>query len=158
MFRKMRRSKQQLSYEECCRVLREAPRGVLSVLGEDGYPYGLPINHWWDDETAHIYFHGARVGHKIDAIKACDKVSFCTHDEGFREEGDWALNISSVIVFGHIRLVEDLDEVDRICRNLCLKFTDDQDFIDYEMNKNLRIVQCLEIIPDHITGKLVNEK
>lgn len=156
-FRKMRRFKQQLSHDECLEVLREAPRGVLSVLGDDGYPYGIPINQWWDDERGVLCFHGARSGHKIDALKACDKASFCTHDEGFRREGEWALNFRSVIVFGHVRLVEDADEAERICRGLAAKFTDDQDYAEHELASYLRAVQCLVLTPEHMTGKLVNE-
>ncbi len=72
-------------------------RGVLSLIGDDGYPYGLPIDHWYCEEDGKIYFHGAKEGHKIDAIKACDKVSYCVYDEGYRKEGDWALNIKSLI-------------------------------------------------------------
>ena len=77
MFRKMRRFKQQITDEQCIKVLKNAKRGVLSLIGEDGYPYGLPINQWYCEEDGKIYFHGAKEGHKIDAIKACDKVSFC---------------------------------------------------------------------------------
>ena len=77
MFREMRRSKQQLSQEECTEILKQEVRGVLSVLGEDGYPYGMPLDHWYDEKNGKIYFHGAKEGHKIDAIKACDKVSYC---------------------------------------------------------------------------------
>ena len=58
-------------------LMKNAKRGVLSLIGEDGYPYGLPINQWYCEEDGKIYFHGAKEGHKIDAIKACDKVSFC---------------------------------------------------------------------------------
>ena len=47
MFRKMRRFKQQLSDEECIAGLRSETRGVLSMLGDDGYPYGIPMNHWY---------------------------------------------------------------------------------------------------------------
>lgn len=156
-FRKMRRFKQQLSDEECLEVLREAPRGVLSVLGDDGYPYGMPINQWWDDERGVLCFHGARAGHKIDALKACDKASFCTHDQGFRREGEWALNIRSVVVFGRVRLVEDRDEAERICRGLAAKFTDDESYVEDDLSRNLRRVQCLVLTPEHMTGKLVNE-
>lgn len=68
MFRKMRRFKHQITEEECCEVLKTAKRGVLSLLGEDGYPYGLPINHWYSEEDGKLYFHGAKEGHKIEAI------------------------------------------------------------------------------------------
>lgn len=37
MFCKMRRFKQQLSTEECVAIMKREKRGVLSVLGDDGY-------------------------------------------------------------------------------------------------------------------------
>ena len=59
MFRKMRRFKQELSKEECIEILKKEPRGVLSMQGEDGYPYGMPMTHWYNEEDGKIYFHGA---------------------------------------------------------------------------------------------------
>ena len=102
----MRRGKQQLTQQECVALLKQEPRGVLSLMGEDGYPYGLPISYWYCEADGKIYFHGAKSGHKIDAIQRCDKASFCVYDQGFRREGEWALNIKSVIVFGRVRVLE----------------------------------------------------
>ena len=79
MFRKMRRFKQELSKEECIEILKSEPRGVLSMIGDDGYPYGIPMTHWYCEEDGKIYFHGAKEGHKLDAIRKCDKVSFCVY-------------------------------------------------------------------------------
>ena len=73
MFREMRRIKQQIPNEECIEILKTEPRGVLSVLGDDGYPYGIPMDHWYSEADGKLYFHGAKEGHKLDAIKACDK-------------------------------------------------------------------------------------
>ena len=157
MFRKMRRFKQQITDAECIEILKNTKRGVLSLLGEDGYPYGIPIDHWYCEEDGRIYFHGAKEGHKIDAIKACDKASYCVYDEGFRKEGEWALNITSVITFGRIRLVEDEDTARKICTELVKKFTDDEDYLEKELQNAFPRVQCLELIPEHMTGKLVNE-
>ena len=157
MFRKMRRFNQQITDAECIEILKNTKRGVLSLLGEDGYPYGIPIDHWYCEEDGRIYFHGAKEGHKIDAIKACDKASFCVYDEGFRKEGEWALNITSVITFGRIRLVEDEDTARKICTELVKKFTDDEDYLEKELQNAFPRVQCLELIPEHMTGKLVNE-
>ena len=81
MFREMRRKKQQLTTEECVEILKQEPRGILSMLGDDGYPYGIPMTHWYCEENGHLYFHGAKEGHKIDAIEKCDKVSFCVHEK-----------------------------------------------------------------------------
>ena len=156
MFRKMRRIKQQISEEECIRILKEEKRGVLSMLGDDGYPYGIPLNHWYCEEDGKIYFHGAKTGHKIDAITNCDKVSFCVYNEGYRNEGEWALNITSVVVFGRIRFVTDEDMAEKIGTNLCRKFSDDEEYLKKELGALPR-AQCLELIPEHMTGKLVNE-
>ena len=157
MFRKMRRIKQQITREECIRILKEEPRGILSMLGDDGYPYGIPLNHWYCEEDGKIYFHGAKTGHKIDAITNYDKVSFCVYNEGYRNEGEWALNITSVVVFGRIRFVTEEDKARWIGTNICRKFTDDEEYLQKELNNALPRVQCLELIPEHMTGKLVNE-
>lgn len=157
MFRKMRRFKQQISDEECRKILREEKRGVLSVLGDDGYPYGVPIDFIYYEDENKICFHGARTGHKIDAIKKCDKASFCVYDEGYRKEGEWALNIKSVIAFGRIKIVEDHDRALAISRDLCGKFTDDQAYVEHELTHSGPAVQCLELTIEHMTGKLVNE-
>ena len=157
MFRKMRRFKQQITEEECREVLKNAKRGVLSLLGEDGYPYGLPINHWYCEEDGKLYFHGAKAGQKIESIRKCDKASFCAYDEGYRKEGEWALNIKSVIIFGRISLVEEEELAKRICTHLVRKFTDDKEYLEKELKHALPRVQCLEMSIEHMTGKLVNE-
>ena len=157
MFRDMLRSKQQVSREECIRILKEEKRGVLSVLGDDGYPYGTPINHWYCEEDGKLYFHGGKTGHKIDAMKAHDKVSFCVYNEGFRREGEWALNITSVIVFGRVRFVEEYDRAMEISRQLCFKFTSDEEYIEHEIRHSGPGTLVFELIPEHMTGKLVNE-
>ena len=157
MFRPMRRFKQQISKEKCIKILKEQPRGVLSLIGDDGYPYGIPLDHWYCEEDGKLYFHGAKEGHKIDAIKACDKASYCVMDQGFKKDGEWALNINSVIIFGRISLVEDPEMAKIICTEICRKFTDDEAYLQHELEHAFPRVQCLELTPEHMTGKLVNE-
>ena len=100
MFREVARRKQQLSAEECAEILKKELRGVLSVLGDGGYPYGIPLNHWYCEEEGVLYFHSGKKGHKIDAMRAYDKASFCVMDAGYRREGEWALNFGSIINVG----------------------------------------------------------
>ena len=157
MFRAMRRFKQQLSQEECIAILKNEVRGVLSVLGDDDYPYGVPLDYYYSGEDGHIYFHGAGEGHKIDSIKKHDKVSFCVYDEGFRKESDWALNIKSVIVFGHIEFIDDVETIYRISAELSHKFTNDEDYISREIARSGPRTLLFALVPDHISGKLVNE-
>ena len=156
-FRPMRRFKQQLSEEECIKILKEEPRGVLSVLGDDGYPYGLPIDHYYDEETGKIYFHGGKRGHKIDAMRRHPKASFCVFDEGFRRDGEWALNIRSVIVFGRIEFIEDQEQLLRISALLSRKFTDDEAYIQRELDQSGPRTLMFALVPEHMTGKKVNE-
>ena len=157
MFREMLRKKQQLSQEECIRILKEEPRGVLSVLGDDDYPYGMPINHYYCEEDGKLYFHGGKIGHKIDAMKKHDKASFCVYDQGFRKEGEWALNIKSVIVFGRIEFIEDREIVNRIATKLSLKFTDDVDYINHVIEHSGPGTLMFALVPEYMTGKIVNE-
>jgi len=159
MFRTMRRFKQQISEEECIRILQEEKRGILSMHGEDGYPYGIPMNHWYNPENGKLYFHCAKTGHKLDAIRKNDKVSYCVYDQGFRKDGDWALNIRSVVVFCRARIVDDAEDDlrRRIAVGLCRKFTDDEAFLQKELVNAMPRAAFLELTPDHMTGKLVNE-
>lgn len=153
----MRRFKQQISEEECIRILKEQPRGILSMIGDNGYPYGIPLDHWYSEKDNRLYFHCAKTGHKLDAIAACDKVSYCVMDKGYRKDGEWALNINSVVVFGRMRVVEDEDKKQEICTNLVRKFTDDEEYLRRELTNAFPRVNCLELIIEHMTGKLVNE-
>ena len=157
MFREMMRFKQAIPREECIRILQEEKRGVLSVLGDEDYPYGMPINHWYCPEDGKIYFHGGRQGHKIDAIRRHDKASFCVYDSGFRKEGDWALNIKSVIVFGRVEIVEDHDWAIEVSRRLSRKFTQDEDYIQHEVERSGARTLVFALKVEHMTGKLVNE-
>ena len=157
MFRPMLRKKQQLPEEECLELLRREPRGVLSVLGDEGYPYGVPINHYYCPEDGRLYFHSGKTGHKIDAIRQMDKASFCVYDSGFRREGEWALNIRSVIVFGRIEMVEDTARIYEIARRLSRKFTDAEDYIEQEIARSGPGTLMFALNIEHMTGKLVNE-
>ena len=141
MFRELVRKKQQISKEECIILLKEELRGVLSVQGDDGC----------------LYFHSGMTGHKIDAIRRCGKASFCVYDQGFRREGEWALNIKSVIVFGRIEIIEDKETIYDISRKLSHKFTRDEAYIEKEITHSGPRTLMFRLVPEHMTGKLVNE-
>ena len=157
MFREMQRKKQKLPEEECIRILKEELRGVLSVSGDDGYPYGMPINHYYCEQDGKLYFHSGKKGHKIDAMKRNNKASFCVFDNGFRKEGEWALNIRSVIVFGRIEFVEDRETIYRIVAELSRKFTKDESYIREEIERSGPNTLMFALVPENMTGKLVNE-
>lgn len=155
MFRKLTREKQRLSKEECLELLINEKRGVLSVIGDEGYPYALPIDFYYKEEDNKIYFHSGKYGHKIDAIKKNDRVSFCVYDEGFHIDGHWSLNIRSVIVFGRISIIEEWPH--NIMIDFCKKFTSDIDYIENEIKNLSSSTIMLRLDIEHISGKIVNE-
>ncbi len=111
MFREMRRNKQVLSRETAEKILREGDFGVLALSGDNGYPYAVPINYAVEGNK--IYFHSAKTGHKLDAIKNNDKVSFCVVDRHEVIAEEFTTYFSSAIAFGRIRIVEDNDDPDK---------------------------------------------
>ena len=156
-FREMIRIKQLLPQEECIRILKEELRGVLSVLGDDDYPYGMPLNHYYCEEDGKLYFHSGKKGHRTDAMRRHDKASFCVYDNGFRKEGEWALNIKSVIVFGRIEFIEDQETINRMAEKLSRKFTDDDNYIKTEIERSGPGTLMFALVPEHMSGKIVNE-
>ncbi|MBP3869289.1 MAG: pyridoxamine 5'-phosphate oxidase family protein [Solobacterium sp.] len=157
MFRELVRKKQQISQEECIQILKNEKRGVLSVHGDGGYPYGMPLNHYYCEEDGKLYFHSGMTGHKIDSLRQNSKVSYCVYDEGYRKEGEWALNIRSVILFGRIEFLEDREKIYEISRKLSYKFTDDTAYIEREIEHSGPRTLMFALTIEHMTGKLVNE-
>ena len=157
MFRELTRKNKQLSTEDCIAILKTQTRGVLSVNGDHGYPYGMPMNHWYDEASGNLYFHCGKGGHRLDALRQDDRVSFCVYDEGYRLPDEWALNVKSVIVFGRIGIVSDMDRIVDITTKLSHKFTQDEDYIEKEIRFHAHRTLLLELTPEHICGKLVEE-
>ena len=156
MFRKMRRFQQQIGEKECLEILEKQPRGVLAVLGDEDYPYTVPLDFLF--RNGKIYFHCAREGHKLDAVRGHDKVSFCVMYEGFRREGDWALSFRSVIVFGRIRpMAFDEPEIEDLLRALGNKYNPDPENVERELRGALGRVQLLELTIEHMSGKQIRE-
>lgn len=157
MFRELIRKNKQISHEECIRVLETEKRGVLSVIGDGGYPYGTPMNHYYNAADGNIYFHCGKIGHRLDSLKNNEKASFCVYDAGYRDEGDWALNVKSVIVFGRIDIIDDINAITDIATALSLKFTNDTEYIKNEIEQYAQKTLLLKLTPEHICGKLVKE-
>lgn len=152
MFHEMRRKNQALPYEECLRILRECENGVLCLCGDDGYPYGVPLNHSWLDGK--IYFHGATVGHKIDAIARCDKASFTVVELDDVDAENATTRYRSVIAFGRVRLLQDEGEKRRVLIDMGARFCPGrEDAILEEINQIITHTGIIEFTPEHISGK-----
>ena len=155
MFRKMRRAKQELSKEECIDILTNEPRGVLALLGDYDYTYALPMSHVYVDGK--IYFHGAKTGHKSDAVKKHEKVSYCVMDKGVLNDDGWSYTFRSVIVFGKITTLADKDEkIDRLTY-LGDKFFPTHEETVKEINRLIDKTEVFEISIDYMSGKIVEE-
>ena len=155
-FRPLRRAKQALPEEACFRILENAYRGFLSVIGDGGYPYTVPINFVFEDGK--LYFHCAKEGHKLDALRACDKACFTVLDEPEKEPGDWWYHVKSVICFGRVRvLTDDADRMDRL-RSLGSKYFPEGYDTEADIRKNGLRAEMLEFTIDHLSGKAVREK
>ena len=157
MFRELARKHQELSREVCLDILQTAKRGVLAVNGEGGYPYAAPMNHWYNEEDGCIYFHCGNAGHRVDALRQDGRVSFCVHDGGTVEEGQWALKFRSVIVFGQMEVLTDAALITDITTKLTRQFTDDEAYLQKELASALHRTLLLRLTPEHICGKRVTE-
>ncbi len=156
MFRKMRRHKQELSAEECINILTNEPRGVLALLGDDDYPYSLPMSHVYADGK--IYFHGAKTGHKKDAVEKHPKASYCVMDKGIKNDGEWWYTFKSVIVFGKIRILTENDEKIEKLRYLGNKFFPTEEDTEKEIKRLLDKTEVFELTIEHMSGKTVVER
>ncbi len=158
MFREMRRFKQALGPDECAAVLKNEKRGVLSVIGDDGYPYGLPVNFYYDEDGPAIYFHSAKVGHKIDAMEADDKVCFTVFEkDGELTDDGWSYRVKSVICFGRARELEG-EAKERAARLFGARYFPTKEELEEEMGEPFTRVRMTEIRIEHMSGKLVREK
>ena len=151
MFREMRRANQQLTHEECQAILKNATAGVLSLLGDGGYPYGVPLSHAYADGK--LYFHGAKTGHKIDAIRGCEKASFCVIDRDEVRSKELTTYFRSVIAFGKVELLEGeemLPAVNLLARRF---FPAISDGWESRYQNSLNGMYMLVLTIEHLTGK-----
>ena len=157
-FRPMIRAQQQLSDSDCSSILKNEPRGVLSMLGDDDYPYGIPINYYYDEEDGKIYFHCGKAGHKADAFTRHPKASFCVYDSGTPIDDGLRMTVRSVIVFGRIEIINDQEKVLTAIRKFCLKYSGDDAYIVNKLERSGPRMMMFALVPEHMTGKSVVER
>lgn len=158
MFREMRRKRKQIDKESAETLLEQSRRGILAVNGDDGYPYAIPINYFYDRENQKIYFHGARVGHKVDALKKCDKVCFTVYGNETVKEDPWAPFVQSVVIFGRCHFLEADEKAMALLKQLAMKYYPNEQLADAEITQSGKAVQLFEIEIEHLSGKEVQER
>lgn len=151
-FRPMRRKRQELTRDVCEQILRQATYGVLSVLGDSDYPYGVPINYVY--KNGKLYIHTALTGHKVDAMRRHNKVCMTVVDKDEVVKEEYTTYFRSVIVFGHVRFLDDEQEKLQALRWLGERFNPgDEQGLRKEIDKGFNHLHMVEITIDHMTGK-----
>ncbi len=154
-YQEMRRKRQQLSEEEAIALLQQSTSGVLSLVDEEGYPYGVPLSYVYHDNK--LYFHSALSGHKINAIRHSDKASFCiiTQDEVHPET--FTTHYRSVICFGSVRIIDDERQKLETLHLLGKRYNPDEQAVEDEIEKGFDRLLMIEFSIEHITGKEAGE-
>lgn len=151
-FRLMRRKRQQLSEEATIEILQRATAGTLALCGDNGYPYAVPISYVYADGK--LYFHSALNGHKVDAIKNCDKASFCVIAKDDVQPAEYTTFFRSVIAFGRIHIIEDESEKLETARLLGNRYNPNQEeALQREIEKGLSRMLMIRLDVEHLTGK-----
>ena len=151
-FRPMRRHRQQLSREECERILGRCTSGVLAVAGDGGYPYAVPLSYVYAEGA--IIFHSAMQGHKVDAIRRDSRCSFCVIEQDDIKPAEFTTYFRSVIAFGRISMLENTDEKVQALRLLGRRYSPgDESGLQHEIDKSLDHVLLLRLDIDHLSGK-----
>ena len=151
-FRAMRRKRQQLTEEKSIGILQKSTAGTLALLGDNGYPYAVPISYVYHEGK--LYFHSAKTGHKVDAIHNCDKASFCVIDKDDIHPEKYTTFFRSVIVFGRISIIEDEQEKLATARLLGDRYNPNQEeALQKELEKGLSRMVMIRFDIEHLTGK-----
>lgn len=158
MFREIRRKTKIIDRAVAEALLQSGRRGVLAVNGDDGYPYAVPINYFYDKDAQKIYFHGARIGHKVDSLRACDKVCFTVYGNERIKEETWAPFVQSTVVFGRCHLMKHDMQAMAVLKKLAMKYYPTEQMVEEEIDKAGKAVQMFEIEIEHLSGKEIQEK
>ena len=152
MFREMRRIKQLLPHEETMEILSNATNVIIGVIGDEGYPYTVPVSHAIDGDV--LYFHCGKQGHKVDAIRNNPKVSFTVVAKDQIVSEEFTTYFRSVQGFGKARIVEDEAERYKAFKVICEKFSmEHMHKFDETMTKEAPHAYIVAIDIEHVTGK-----
>ena len=138
--------------EESIAILQKATAGTLALLGDNDYPYAVPISYLYAD--GRLYFHSALSGHKVDAIRKCDKASFCVIEQDEVHPEKYTTFFRSVIAFGRIHIIEDETEKLETARMLVNRYSPNQEeALQKELENGLSQMLMIRFDIEHLTGK-----
>lgn len=153
MFQVMRRSRQALSWQETEEILRRGTSGVLVLAGAEGYPYAVPLSYVYTQGI--LYFHCAKVGHKLESIRRCEKASFCVVDRDEIKPEAYTTYYRSAIAFGRVRILESEEEKRHAIEQLSPKYhpMDTPAHRKAVIDREYAPLCMLAFTVEHMTGK-----
>lgn len=149
--KELRRKDKQISIEEAGDLLTGAEYGILSTVGADGQPYGLPLNYVYKNNS--IYFHCALIGHKLDNLESNPKVSFCVVGDTKVLPSEFSTNFISTVAFGVASEVQGEERYDGF---LWLLEKYSPEYIEEGkkyIDKMGQVTKLIKIEVQHISGK-----
>lgn len=151
MFKEMRKKDREITVTEAMEILKSCDYGILSTVGENRYPYGVPVSYVYTNDS--IYFHSTTEGYKLDNLKNNDKVSFCTVGQTCVLPDKFSTKYESVIVFGRANEVYD-NEKNTALLEILKKYSPNymekgRAYIENSSNR----VKVIKINIEHISGK-----
>lgn len=158
MFRPILKKKNELDLDQSKRILKNERRGVIAFNGDSGYPYAVPINYFYNENENKIYFHGARIGYKVELLNKNNNVCFTVYgNEEFLDE-QWDPFVSSVVVFGKCNIIQNRNKSLDMLKQFACKYYPSEKMVEEEIQKSGNAVCMFEITIEHLSGKKVQEK
>lgn len=153
MFAEIRRKDRMSTPEQAEELLTRGEHGMLSTVGADGYPYGIPVNYAY--ENGRIYFHCARgVGKKLENIQRNPKVCFTVVGTAQVVPAEFSTNYESTVVFGTAQEITELDEKKAALELLIRKYS--PEFLEtgrQYIERSAAVTGVYVISVQHISGK-----
>jgi hypothetical protein len=148
----IRRKDRALEEAEAYAVLDEVGDGVLATIGQDGYPYAVPMNHVLADGA--LYLHCAQAGHRLDNLAFCDLVSYCVVAAREVVPAELSTDYRSAVVFGRAVRVAETEEKRRGLTALLRRFAPEHMESGLEaLERSFQRTAVLRIDIHRVTGK-----
>jgi uncharacterized protein len=152
MVHDMRRIDRALSEDEARRILARADHGFLATVGEDGWPYAVPVNHVLAGDL--LYIHCALSGHKLDNLAHEERVAYSAIAHAEISPKEVTTRYESAIAFGRAGVVADpgekLKALELLGNRFCAGFEAE---VQEEILKDGAKTLVVRIRIERITGK-----
>lgn len=152
MFREIRRKDRVLDEKGIVELLETGEYGFLSMVGTDGFGYGIPISFVKEGES--LYFHCAPEGYKLECFRENPKVSFCVVGKTRVIPNQFTTAYESALAFGTIHMELSEEECRHALRLLAKKYCPGFEVIGEKyIDKSFHRTNVLRLEIEHISGK-----